>query len=341
MSASGRECAGGCGRLLASPRSQRCKACANRDPSKLAAIATTRHAGSGGEYRTCPICGREKWVAQHKLEYWKACSRAHFAELRRQHGAWNALQERCLAWMSSNDVSRSELARRVGVGGWILESWFAKEGSSLRRDALEALAAVLGITAGQALVEAGGKTAEDVWRETGRRNGRVSHSGFKRSADEIQRMVATKRAKGLFDSDAFKLVKISRSLRMQVIKSLSGYLIHHRQASPKELRTFAVRVAGQHGWSVSSVTALWRPYLQRRGLSVQAGRPALATNVKTARAAAIAEVRASWPRTKHGDLADGFWSAALDRVKQAEGPKAPSSKESLRQWWLDQGELSA
>lgn len=335
---SAKACACGCGGFVRSQKGRFLRGHSGRDPQVKVLIAQGKRRG---ENRVCPVCGREKWVPRYKVEQWKACSQAHFAELQRRHAAWNALQVRCLEWMASNSASRSELARRAGIAESRLDHWFAKEGSALTQKTLDDVASVLEIDTAQALAEAGGKTAEDVWRETGQRIGRVSHSGFKRSSDEIQQMVATKRANGLFESESFKLARIARSVHMRVVKGLTAYLIHQDQPTARELRQFAVRVAAQRGLSVATVTGIWRPYLKRRGLRVQAGRPSMTSTVKTARTTAIADLRASWPRDNRGKLVDGFWSAALAAVKQAEGAKAPTSKESLRQWWIEQGELSA
>jgi hypothetical protein len=107
--------------------------------------------------------------------------------------------------------------------------------------------------------------------------------------------------------------------------------LHHPTPTREDVRVWAEKCAHRLGktTTIEDVLRYWRPMLQARGLLGRGGRPPLEERHRL-----VAELRASWPRTRSGRLAPGFWPAAELRVADYEGNGAPAFP-ALRQWWID------
>src|SRR3954454_15962678 len=168
------------------------------------------------------------------------------------------------------------------------------------------------------------------WQESRRRSG-VSLRGRRQAPELVQKRMDARRASG----GEVRAIELLRTQGQQPKARLLARLGSHLRSVPSPtielIRQWAERDAGLEGLTSAAVLMLWRLTLQGRGLVPKGGRPR-----NDARRQLVERLMADFPRKADGDLADGFWPTALDRVREAEGKRAPATTESLRLWWADQ-----
>lgn len=300
------------------------------------------------EGRTCSICGRRVWVELSRAKAWRYCSRrcATVAQTRLRPYPGIPLQQRCMEWMASQRSNFNALARLVGVRPTSLRKWF-KDGGTLKRSTLAQLAEVLGISLETAIAEAGGITdtearaaigkaaaARNFPHDTESRRPIAQKAGATRRGRPMPRQViekgtATRKATGSFDRALGLAIDASRSPRGRIMHALYGHLLHNRTPTTAEQHHWAKATGDRFGVSARQVEAIWRPYLQARGLRRVAGRKPLA-----ARRNMIDDLMAPWPRKGDGDMADGFWPEAARLVSTMEGRQIDYA--ALKRWYYGQ-----
>lgn len=167
--------------------------------------------------------------------------------------------------------------------------------------------------------------------------GRKTHGygkGHRKSRAAVEKGVATKKAAGVYTVVTAKLVDEARTVRGRVRSALNGRLRHRPSPEPVEWEAWAAGVAHHYGLTKDAVVKMWESTLQRRGLLDAAPqRTGRRRNAK--RHLLVSRLMQTWPRKADGDLADGFWKKAFNRVSELEGKKAPGSTATLRRWWIE------
>ena len=317
------------------------------------------HGQPRSEWIACanPSCtgGRRVTESERRLAEEKertiTCSVACRAAVRRHLPTWNLLQKRVLALMDRERLSLSAFAVLVDVDRSVLKTWFAREGSALRKDALARLAIALGIPLEQALRESGGKTTEDkkraaavanltairgdeqLWRKTVTAS-RSAQRGQPKDRSVVERRQRTRLENGAHERTMSALsaaaekdaVRVRRSLQLNVAK----YRTQHagQNPPPTKIKAWEGTAAKRFALPEAVVRGYWKEPLEQEGLKGKGGRPA-----NESRCRLIERLMAKWPRRADGDLADGFWPMALKEVREREGQRAPSTPEALADWW--------
>lgn len=244
--------------------------------------------------------------------------------------------------MADTDSNFMQLATALGVNNGTLRSWFNVKGRSVPIGALPRLAALLNITEWQALVEAGGVTAEQVrirvGRERAERFFRLSPGG---EADRAKRLKAAAAIRGKKRSaQAIEAIRRGRARTGATQRSLQAMLIWKRStvghavsklvirlvnqpsASQRQIRHWAAIVSGELDVCVQEVLEVWAYLLERRRMPRPVGRRS-----DKARCRAMREVLARTARTSGGRLPRGFWPAT--------GAQFDLNYNVLRQWCID------
>lgn len=341
-------CACGCGQRVRDHRKRWLPGHNNRVGAARGRLGASQRARGGGSWRTCPLCGRTQWVPRSQDDGWWGCVGTCGPRSRRKVRPWNRLQRRCFEYMAAHNLSLKAFARTAGVHPGTLRAWMANEGSTTSGDTLAACAAVLGISAADAVREAGGTTAEERRREVGRANYRrvgpalraaagspttreklaAAHRGRPKTPEHIASIRAANKRSPNAEVARARLVAWHASLEGRVVRQLWPLLRNHPSPSPEQLQEQGARAAGRLLLPVPVVLAFWRPYLERRGLRPRVGRPP-----KVDRERRVAALMGPWPRKKNGALADGFWADAARRVSQDEGDEIDGP--ALKRWWTN------
>ena len=259
-------CACGCGETVADSRRQ-----------YIDGHAPSRR---DGEERSCPRCGRKRWVQHARLAEFRGC-----VSCRHSWTAWNALQQRIVERMASDRMSLRALAKQSGAKYPALQKWFNVKRRVVQESNLRELAKFFGIPYEQALEEAGGITAEDVWRERARqlpppppagspeRQARdakagLTRRGMKKSPEHWAKIRASKKASGADERFRAASTAAAKSQTGRAIRSLTGRLRGNPTPTVAELKKWAKeKPRGEPiGLSVEALVLIWREWLQRKGI---------------------------------------------------------------------------
>jgi hypothetical protein len=237
-------------------------------------------------------------------------------------------------------LSFSAWARDVGIQRETLRKWFQTKGSALSSRFLQQLADVLGISIEQATRESGGLTAEDKHRAVGVQIGvhnfvqsiedpkarRVvydksarSRQGLIPSPAALAKGVQTRWDRGVYNRTLANLHEANTSKKAALARGLGKRLGRTPTPSRELINEWAADTSERVGLAESAVLAIWKPYLQRRGLVHAGGR-----GREEERCTRLRALMASWPRTRKG-LADGFWNRAAQQEDM--------DYKSLKEWW--------
>jgi transcriptional regulator with XRE-family HTH domain len=326
-----------------------------RDPEWMA-----QHTGHSGWRRR----GRKHYCAVQncRVYRWLPPSRASKAK------RWNDLLGRCADYIKEHGLTISAFCEMVGTSTAVLNQWRRGAGRRVPRVLIERLAELFEMPYDDALAEAGGETAEDVKtakgkrlsalsvaaRKTlegqtrfaaGHRKGAAARRGGKQSPEHTAKVVRALTENGTYD----RLRERSRQTNGQVRQALVGWLNGNPTPTREELIRRAEDVGKRYGQlPVESVLPIWRPGLERHGLgdllapaTPESGHPARGPNKggrprNEKRQRLVLHLMDGWARKTDGDLVDGFWPMALERVTALEGAKAPKTIDSLQLWWRDQ-----
>jgi transcriptional regulator with XRE-family HTH domain len=300
-----------------------------------------------GEWKTCPKCRTRVWVSQWKISQWRTCGRQCDVVARRKLPPWNPLQVRCLERIAETHLTVRAFARAAGISDVALRHWFRRRGSTTSAQTLRKLAEVLGIPEEQALAEAGGRTAEDSRVDRARKARAVPRDpirmaqahrkagdalrGKPKSPEHIAASVAfwENRSAEAKARGVEALIAGSRSAKGRALHGLYGRLRHTPTPSREQLATWAQTVGERLGLPPDAVLAIWKPYLQKRGLIGTAGRPRLERRHRI-----IVDSLTTCGLTPDGRIPTSFWGRALSELEQVE-KHPPRTVESVRQWWID------
>lgn len=257
--------------------------------------------------------------------------------------AWCALQGRCLRWITTERASIAELARRVGVDQSRIQYWFRNERSTLPTTVLGGVADLVGITLDQAIVEAGGRTAEQEKSEHGRRlatwnadpsrredlaaagrKGGAGNRGRRVPHEVVEKRQATARANGAADRAVTGLARESRSAPGRVRRSLIAHL-RWETYSARNVRRWLKETSRRVPMCSAEVLAIWASALQREGLPRPAGR-----HSDLDRCRELRDMLTAVERSPSGRLPHRFWPDAGERLSV--------NYDVLRQWSVDHRE---
>lgn len=321
---------------------------------------------AGSRFRPGHHTRTVEWKTQFSATRGKREARPWHLDERRRSKPWNTLQDRIAQHLAQSGGNLSSFERELGIHQKALSRWFRRKGKNTKRRNLERIADVLGISVEDAIREAGG-TSEDqraeharrtttayrasmtprelreLDRKRGRKIGRAL-SGKPKSPEHVSNVQAARAAsRGKERSDAARL-KASKAIKMRVIHSMGARLMvarrMNRAPTPEAVRQWIHDVSAtmrrkypQEGITAATLIPRYLgPFMKKHGLRIKVGRPPVDRRRRTE----IEQLMTDWPRDRRGDLVNGFWPAALSKIQDLEGDEAPKSKESLRQWWLDQ-----
>jgi hypothetical protein len=161
------------------------------------------------------------------------------------------------------------------------------------------------------------------------RRGAEKRRGRRRAPEAVAKGMATMLSRGTLNAGVPGMLASVRSQTGRARAALIGHLNGCKHPSPELLGRWAEKSAQRLDLSVEVVRAIWRPYLQQRGLANAAGRPR-----PVGRHRVIEELMAQEGLTPAGRVPRRFWARALEAIENEERRKAPSSPESLRLWWV-------
>jgi len=158
----------------------------------------------------------------------------------------------------------------------------------------------------------------------------ASRRGRPQCPERGAKRVAPMNARGHYERVVPMLAVVTRSLERRCLAGLPNRLRANPDPSARERQQWAEETGRAVGVPPAAVLAIWRPYLRKRKLVHLGGRPLLEKRHRL-----ITDLMADWPRSASGRLSSGFWPEAALRVSRSEGQSAPSTYQSLKQWWSD------
>ncbi len=155
---------------------------------------------------------------------------------------------------------------------------------------------------------------------------RAGIRGHRQSEEHIAKRLAARRASGGHERTMQALRAHKRSTRGRCISALPSRLRANPNPSKAQLREWAEETGGRLGLPRNAVLAIWKPYLERRELWSQVGRPP-----DERRHRLIEELRAGAQKTPKGRLKHGIWDSIALQVGKVEGTALSGGV--LYQWY--------
>lgn len=326
-------CACGCGQRVKTPGGRYLRGHQPRTPRV------------GSELRTC-VCGNVVRVPPSRVDTWRACSEPCLTAGNITRRTRNRLQRRCTEYLSEHRLTLKGFAEAARVTPNTFSEWLRRKGRRPSQSMVTALAVFFGIPEEQALKEAGGVTAEQRRSEIARRNieaglldagkspetrreAGAGNRGKTKSPEHRAALSAAHKGSAAAKRASEGLAAWHRTTDGKMVQWLLSLLGNHPHPTKDQLLDYADRAAANLGTRRDLILRAWRPHLQKRGLAPKGGRRPL-----TERKRIVDQLRATWPRKRDGDLADGFWREATEQVNQAEG--GDLDPYAVRSWWNQQ-----
>jgi len=245
--------------------------------------------------------------------------------------------------MAEHEMDLSAFARESGVRYLALRRWFVIPQSTLRREKLLALAETFGISLKQAIIDAGGITAEDralaFARVLGARmasilnssehrgKGGRAHRGRSKPPGFGAKLRAAQIAHPDYEQRLARLAAMTKAPNRRALHSLVMRLRTAPEPSRDDLKNWAAPVAERLNLPRQAVLAVWRPHLQERGLLGKGGRP-----IQTNRCEIAAEEWRISPPKQGQRGPNAYWHRVARRVSENEGVSPPLDRQDMQKW---------
>jgi hypothetical protein len=273
------------------------------------------------------------------------------------------LKQDILTYLRQHRLTLSAFARAAGISPGVLQEWFRQRDRALHRADVERLAVALGLESVEAAIQAaGGQTAEQRQAAAATVASQAAAQA-RRDASRVPSVAPRPRGKWRLGEEtrakmraAWKGSEAAKAngrrlkawhrldtgepkVEAVLLQHLWSFLGRHPSPTREEIAQLEAAVAARRGVKPEVVHAVYRPYLQKRGLWPKGGRPRNAD-----RGVLIDALRAEWsrdhPRKRNGALADEGWAWVTERVNAAEGRDGsepgkrwqPLTPFAIRQW---------